>query len=336
MQVLLCQEPGQLRVVHRPPPRPKEGEVLVRVRRVGVCGTDFHIYQGKHPFLQYPRVMGHELAGTVVSAPSGSGLHAGQNVYVVPYLACGLCVACRKGLTNACQNIRVLGVHVDGGMAELLCVRASNVVPLGETSLDDGAMIEFLAIGAHGVKRGAIASSDRVLVVGSGPIGMSAIIFAKARGAHVTVMDPRIDRLTFAQGRLGADAILAAGPDAESEALEATSGDFFDAVIDCTGNEAAMQRSLAFVGHGGRLVLISLVTGNITFSDPEFHRRETTMLASRNAQPDDFAAVVHEMQAAKIPTEALRTHAARLDCAPELFPEWLQPGTGVIKVVLEL
>src|SRR5207247_1565511 len=165
-------------------------------------------------------------------------------VYVVPYLACGMCGACRKGITNACQNIRVLGVHIDGGMAEFLCVRASNVVALGATSLDDGAMIEFLAIGAHGVKRGGVSSSDRVLVVGSGPIGMSAIVFAKARGAQVTVMDQRKDRLTFAQSKLGADAILSADADAEDEAREATSGDFFDVVIDCTGNEASMQRGL--------------------------------------------------------------------------------------------
>jgi 2-desacetyl-2-hydroxyethyl bacteriochlorophyllide A dehydrogenase len=310
--------------------------VLVRIRRVGVCGTDFHIFQGKHPFLQYPLVMGHELSGTVVSAPHDSGLQAGQNVYVVPYLCCGICRACRKGITNACRHIRVLGVHVDGGMAEFVCVRASNVVPLGETSLDDGAMIEFLAIGAHGVKRGGVASSDRVLVVGSGPIGMSAIVFAKARGAHVTVMDQREDRLTFARGMLGADAILGAGADAESEASEATSGDFFDVVIDCTGNEAAMQRGLGFVGHGGRFVLVSVISGNITFSDPELHKRETTILASRNAQPDDFAAVVREMEAGNIPTNALRTHSGRLDRGPELFREWLRPDTGVIKAVLEL
>ena len=336
MQVLLCQEPGQLRIVHRRAPHPEEGEVLVRIRRVGICGTDFHIFQGKHPFLQYPRVMGHELSGTVVSAPQGSGLQAGQNVYVVPYLACGTCVACRKGITNACQDIRVLGVHIDGGMAELLCVRASNVVALGATSLDDGAMIEFLAIGAHGVKRGGVSSSDRVLVVGSGPIGMSAIVFAKARGAHVTVVDQRRDRLTFAQSKLGADAILSAGADAETEAREATSGDFFDVVIDCTGSEASMQRGLGFVGHGGRLVLVSVVTGDITFSDPEFHKRETTILASRNAQLDDFAAVVREMEAGNIPTKALRTHSGPLDRGPELFREWARPEAGVIKALLEL
>ncbi|MFC3124437.1 zinc-binding alcohol dehydrogenase family protein [Pseudoroseomonas globiformis] len=336
MKVLICDEPGKLSVIDRPEPTPGAGEVLVRIRRVGICGTDFHIFQGKHPFLEYPRVMGHELSGTVERAPANSDLKPGQNVYVVPYLSCGRCVACRKGVSNACQNISVLGVHSDGGMAELLCVPVSNVVPIGDTPLNDAAMIEFLAIGAHGVKRGGIGAQDRVLVVGSGPIGMSAIIFAKARGAHVTVMDVREDRLAFTQDQLGADALLVANADAEAKAGSATGGDFFDAVIDCTGNLAAMQRGFGFVGHGGRYVLVSVVRDNLTFSDPEFHKRETTLFASRNAQPDDFAEVVHQMQAGKVPTRALNTHSGPLTAGPELFRDWLRPEAGVIKAILEV
>ena len=336
MKVLLCDEPGRLRLTERPEPVPAEGEALVRIRRVGICGTDFHIYQGKHPFLQYPRVMGHELSGTIERAPAGSGLVAGQNCYIVPYLSCGHCVACRKGVTNACQNISVLGVHCDGGMAELISVPARNVVPVGDTPLDDAAMIEFLAIGAHGVNRGGIAAEDRVLVVGSGPIGMSAVIFAKARGAHVTVMDLREDRLAFTQDALGADALLRADDEAEAKAGAATAGDFYDCVIDCTGNRAAMQRGFGFVGHGGRYVLVSVVRDDIVFSDPEFHKRETTLFASRNAQPDDFAEVVRQMQAGRVPTRALRTHRGALADGPELFRDWLRPEAGVIKAILEL
>ncbi|RVU16882.1 zinc-binding alcohol dehydrogenase family protein [Methylobacterium oryzihabitans] len=336
MKALICDEPGRLRLVERPDPVPAEGEALVRIRRVGICGTDFHIYQGKHPFLQYPRVMGHELSGTVERAPAGSGLAPGQTVYVVPYLSCGRCIGCRKGVTNACQAISVLGVHCDGGMAELLSVPAGNVVPVGDTPLDDAAMIEFLAIGAHGVKRGGIGPDDRVLVVGSGPIGMSAVIFAKARGAHVTVMDLREDRLAFTRDTLGADALLVAEAEAEAKAAAATGGDFFDCVIDCTGNRAAMQRGFGFVAHGGRYVLVSVVRDDITFSDPEFHKRETTLFASRNAQPDDFAEVVRQMQAGRVPTAALRTHRGALSDGPDLFRDWLRPEAGVIKAILEL
>ncbi|GEO84834.1 MULTISPECIES: zinc-binding alcohol dehydrogenase family protein [Alphaproteobacteria] len=336
MKALVCDEPGRLSLVSRPEPVRGEGEVLVRIRNVGVCGTDFHIFAGKHPFLEYPRVMGHELSGTVEEAPVGSSLEKGEPVYIVPYLSCGNCQACRKGLTNACRNIRVLGVHCDGGMAEYVCVPERNVVPTGSIALEDAAMIEFLAIGAHGVKRGNLGAQDRVLITGSGPIGMSAIIFAKARGAHVTVMDTREDRLAFAVEQLGADEILIAGDQAESEAERRTDGEWYDVVIDATGNAAPMQRGFNFLNHGARYVLLSVVRQDITFADPEFHKREATLFASRNAQPDDFAEVVRQMEAGRVPTRALNTHRGRLEDGARLFSEWSRPEAGAIKAILEV
>ena len=336
MKALVCDEPGRLSLVSRPEPVRKEGEVLVRIRHVGICGTDFHIFAGKHPFLEYPRVMGHELSGTVEEAPAGSRLKAGEPVYIVPYLSCGTCQACRKGLTNACCNIRVLGVHCDGGMAELISVPAQNVVPTGDIPLEDAAMIEFLAIGAHGVKRGAITARDRVLVTGTGPIGMSAIIFAKARGAHVTVMDTRADRLAFARERLGADAALGADAGAEAQAERLTGGDWFDVVIDATGAAPPIERGFGFLAHGARYVLLSVVRQDITFSDPEFHKREATLIASRNAQPDDFAEVVAQMRAGRVPTRALNTHRGSLSDGVALFQDWSRPEAGVIKAILDL
>lgn len=336
MKALICDQPGRLSVIERPIPTPGAGEVLVRIRHVGICGTDFHIYAGKHPFLEYPRVMGHELSGTVEKAPATSSLKAGDPVYIVPYLSCGTCHACRKGLTNACQNIQVLGVHCDGGMAEYVCVPEQNVIPTGDIALADAAMIEFLAIGAHGIKRGNIGPSDRVLITGAGPIGMSAIIFAKARGAEVTVMDTRSDRLSFAVDRLGADASLFADDTAEAQVQKMTQGDGFDVVIDATGNAIPMQRGFNFLAHGARYVLLSVVRQDITFSDPEFHKREATLFASRNAQPDDFAEVVRQMQAGKVPTRALNTHVGRLEDGVHLFEDWSRPEAGVIKAILEV
>ena len=333
MRALLCEEPGRLSLVTRPRPVRGAGEVLVRIRHVGVCGTDFHIFAGKHPFLQYPRVMGHELSGTVEEADD---LAPGTPVYIVPYLSCGTCGACRKGLTNACRNIRVLGVHCDGGMAEYLSVPAANVIPAGGIALADAAMIEFLAIGAHGVKRGGIGPEDRVLVTGAGPIGMSAILFARARGAHVTAMDPRADRLAFASGALGADAVLAAGPDALAAAMAATGGEGFDVVIDATGLPGPIEAGFAFLAHGARYVLLSVVPQEIRFSDPEFHKREATLIASRNAQPDDFAEVLRRMAAGQVPTRALNTHTGPLAEADRLIPLWSRPESGVIKAILEV
>ncbi|MFF0952253.1 zinc-binding dehydrogenase [Rhizobium leguminosarum] len=187
-------------------------------------------------------------------------------------------------------------------MAEYLCVPEQNVVSAGSASLDAAATIEFLAIGAHGVKRGSVSPEDRVLVVGSGPIGMSAIIFAKTRGADVTVMDIREDRLGFALDRLGADAMIRADALAEAEASRLTGGDFFDVVIDATGNAAAMQRGFGFLAHAGRYVLVSVVRTDITFSEGEFHKREATLFGSRNAQADDFAEVVRQRRPAACPS----------------------------------
>ena len=333
MKALLCEEPGRLAVVTRPRPVRGAGEVLVRIRHVGVCGTDFHIFAGKHPFLPYPRVMGHELSGTVEDADD---LTPGTPVYIVPYLSCGTCGACRKGLTNACRNIKVLGVHMDGGMAEYLSVPAANVIPAGNVPLRDAAMIEFLAIGAHGVKRAGIGPADRVLVTGAGPIGMSAILFAKARGAHVTVMDPRADRLAFARATLGADATLTAGTGALDEAMAATAGEGYDVAIDATGQPGPIEAGFAFLAHGARYLLLSVVPQEIRFSDPEFHKREATLIASRNAQPDDFAEVLRQMAAGRVPTGALNTHTGPLAEADRLIPAWSRPEAGVIKAILEV
>lgn len=335
MKALVCDEPGRLSLVDRQRPVRAEGEILVRIRHVGICGTDFHIFAGKHPFLDYPRVMGHELSGTVEDG-GDSPLAAGTPVYVVPYLACGTCAACRKGLTNACMAIRVLGVHTDGGMAEYLSVPATNVIPAAGIDLRDAAMIEFLAIGAHGIARGQVSDADRVLVTGSGPIGMSAALFAKARGAHVTVMDMREDRLAFARDTLGADAVLLAGPGAEAQAADLTGGNGFDVVVDATGAAPPIERGFGFLAHGARYVLLSVVKGTITFSDPEFHKREATLLASRNALPADFAEVVRQMQAGRIPTASLNTHRGALADAPALLPDWSRPAAGVIKAILDV
>lgn len=333
MKALLCEEPGRLAIVTRPRPVRGAGEVLMRIRHVGVCGTDFHIFAGKHPFLTYPRVMGHELSGTVEEADD---LAPGTPVYIVPYLSCGQCGACRKGLTNACRTIKVLGVHTDGGMAEYLSVPAENVIPAGDVPLRDAAMIEFLAIGAHGVKRAGIGPADRVLVTGAGPIGMSAILFAKARGAHVTVMDPRTDRLAFARDRLGADATLTAGSGALDEAMAATAGEGYDVAIDATGLPGPIESGFAFLAHGARYLLLSVVPQEIRFSDPEFHKREATLIASRNAQPDDFAEVLRQMAAGRVPTGALNTHTGPLVEADRLIPAWSRPEAGVIKAILEV
>lgn len=336
MKTVVCQSPGELQCVDRPVPQAGPGEVLLRVRRIGLCGTDMHIFRGTQPYLAYPRVMGHELSGEVVTAPEGSGLAEGDPVYVMPYLSCGRCVACRRGKTNCCTQLQVLGVHRDGGMAEYLAIPAQFVFRTDGISLDDAAMLEFLAIGAHAVRRGAVGAGLKVLVVGAGPIGIAAALFSRLAGASVTVLDTRADRLAFCRDAIGIGRTVVVGEGDRQQLADITDGDFFDVVFDATGNVKAMERGLDFVAHGGTYVLVSIVLDRISFADPEFHKRETTLLGSRNATADDFRTVLAAMKAGLVPTRMLNTHRTTLDDFIGVLPAWMDPASGVIKAIVEV
>jgi 2-desacetyl-2-hydroxyethyl bacteriochlorophyllide A dehydrogenase len=335
MLTVICDTPGTLSLRERPEPSRQPNEVLIRVRRVGVCGTDMHIFSGTQPYLDYPRVMGHEFAGEVHEAPEGSSLKPGDTVFVMPYMSCGRCIACTRGRTNCCVNIQVLGVHRDGAFAEFISVPEAFVHPAEGLSLDQAAMLEFLAIGAHAARRGAVGKGDRVLVVGAGPIGMAALIFSRLRGADVVAMDSRKERIDFCCECLGAVAGVQVGDGDESELSRLSAGDFFDVVFDATGNPRAMERGFRFLAHGGRYVFVSIVKDSITFSDPEFHKREATLLGSRNATMEDFRAVIDAMKAGRIPHEALNTHRIPLGEVPEKFSRLLAPSEQVIKAIVE-
>jgi len=335
MLTVVCQTPGVLRAEDRPEPPRRDGEVLVRVKRVGVCGTDLHIFTGDQPYLDYPRVMGHELSGVVAEAPPGSVLAAGDPVFVMPYLSCGKCIACRRGKTNCCVDIQVLGVHRDGAFTEYLSVPEGFVHKAEGVSLDQAAMVEFLAIGAHAVRRGEVEAGQRVLVVGTGPIGMAVLIFSRLRGATVTALDTRAERIAFCTEQLGAQAGVQVGPDDERQLAQLTGGEFFDVVFDATGNVQAMERGFRFIAHGGRYVLVSIVRDTISFSDPEFHKREATLLGSRNATMEDFETVLAAMRAGRIPDKALNTHRLPLHGVPDGFARLLDPTQRVIKAIVE-
>jgi 2-desacetyl-2-hydroxyethyl bacteriochlorophyllide A dehydrogenase len=336
MKTVVCLSPGELQLVERPLPQATAGEVLLRVRRIGLCGTDMHIFRGTQPFLQYPRVMGHELSGEVVSAPEGSSLAPGDQVYVMPYLSCGACVACRQGKTNCCTNIQVLGVHRDGGMAEYLALPERFVFKTDGISLDDAAMLEFLAIGAHAVRRGGVRPGLKVLVVGAGPIGIAAALFSRLQGGSVTVLDARLDRLAFCRSALGIAQTVQVAADDKARLAELSDGEFFDVVFDATGNVKAMERGLEFVAHGGTYVLVSIVPDRISFADPEFHKRETSLLGSRNATAEDFSAVLAAMKAGLVPTGLMNTHRTTLAGFVDVLPQWMDPAAGVIKAIVEV
>lgn len=335
MLAIVCDSPGHLSAADKPKPVRGEGEVLVRIRRIGVCGTDLHIFTGNQPYLSYPRIMGHELSATVEEAPDGSTLAAGDTVTIIPYISCGECSACLKGKSNCCRNIGVLGVHRDGGMVEYLSVPQQFVLKAEGLTLDQAAMTEFLAIGAHAVRRARIEKGQHVLIVGGGPIGMAVAVFARLDGGNVTVIDGRTDRLEFCKQHLGVSETVQLGEGDKDRLAEITGGDFFDVVFDATGNPKAMERGFSFVGHGGSYVLVSIVSSDITFNDPEFHKRETSLLGSRNATPEDFERVLAALRAGEVP-DALITHRMRLDEVPQKFAGLTDPAAGVVKGMVEV
>jgi 2-desacetyl-2-hydroxyethyl bacteriochlorophyllide A dehydrogenase len=336
MQAVVCRQPGEIAIEERPEPARGEAEVMVGVSRIGICGTDFHIYEGSHPFLQYPRIVGHEFSGTVLEAPPGSALKAGETVVVNPYIACGSCIACRNGKPNCCMKIAVLGVHRDGGMCERISIPERNVYPAGKLTVDQAASCEFLAIGAHAVARSQIKSGMRALVIGAGPIGLGAALFAGIAGGDITVLDRDPERLAFAvENGIAARSIAADDRVFESVAT-ATGGEGYDIVFDATGNKASMEGAFRHVSHGGTLVLISVVTENITFSDPEFHKREMTVMGSRNATRADFERVIAAIESGRVPLPKLLTHRTSLAGAIADLPRWAQEKRGLVKALVEL
>ncbi|WNO52377.1 zinc-binding alcohol dehydrogenase family protein [Stakelama saccharophila] len=333
MKAVVCERPFALDVRDRPLPERAPGEVLLRIRRIGLCGTDYHIFAGNQPFLSYPRVMGHELAGEVVEADMASGLVPGAVVTLNPYLPCGECIACRKDKPNCCTSIRVLGVHVDGGMCEYLAVPQAAVIPAGTLSLDQAAMVEFLSVGAHAVRRGETTAGDHALVVGAGPIGVAVALFAKAAGAGVTIADTSRQRLDYARDAIGIPDGVLVDDTIEATLAERTDGEFYDLVFDATGNARAMEKGFAFVAHGGSYVLVSVVKQDISFADPEFHKREMRLIGSRNATAEDFRTVIAAITRGDIPTDTIKTHAFPMAEAPSRFPELIADQGSVLKAI---
>ena len=335
MLQIILEQPGRFVAAEVPEPA-DAGDVLVRVHRVGVCGTDLHAFAGKQPFFTYPRVLGHELGVEVIDPGEASGrLRKGDRCAVEPYLNCGSCIACRRGKPNCCTSLRVLGVHTDGGMRSLLRVPARKLHPSAKLDYEQLALVETLGIGAHAVERAQLAAGEFVLVIGAGPIGLSVIQFALARGAKLAVMDVSESRLEFCR-KLGVVHTLKPGAAVVEELKQCGDGDLPTCVLDATGNAASMAGAFDLPAHGGRIVFVGLFQGEVTFNDPNFHRRELTLLASRNALPRTFREVIQLVEAGSIDTRPWITHRFALADTPSVFPRDISGNPAVLKAMIEV
>lgn len=338
MKTIVLENVEQFRLVEtKPPDHAGPNEALVRVLRVGICGTDLHAFEGKQPFFSYPRILGHELALEVEalgSADSSPPLKVGDRCTLEPYLNCGKCLACRRGRSNCCINMQVLGVHRDGGMRERFVVPVNKLHRANDIPLESLALVEMFSIGAHAVRRAQLEPGENTLIIGAGPIGLGAMHFARLTGANVTAMDVNAARLVFCQKQIGISAVIDGRQNAEQQIRDVFNGELPTAVFDATGSAKAMANAFNFVAHSGRLVFVGLVQDNVTFHDPLFHSREMTLMASRNATSADFDWVLATMTAGKLDATAWVTHRAAPEALVEQFASWLLPETGVIKAML--
>jgi L-gulonate 5-dehydrogenase len=282
MRALVFPGPGSAAFAEVPLPEPGPGEVRVRVAVAGLCAGDLYIYTGKNPYVRYPRIGCHEIAGVVEAAGPDCAAEPGLRVVVEPFIGCGHCYPCRVGKPNCCANLRIVGVHQDGGFADFVIVPASHVhpVPAG-MALVDAAFAEPVAIGVQGCNRAGVTAADHVLVLGAGPIGLAVAEVARARGARVHITDLNIERLAVA-GALGIE-MLAPGDDLPDRVLTLTNGEGMPVVMEATGAPPAMQAACAMVAAGGRVVILGLVARGVEVCLPglDFTRKEMTILGSR-------------------------------------------------------
>ncbi|WP_304235808.1 zinc-binding alcohol dehydrogenase family protein [Jiulongibacter sediminis] len=327
MKALQLTQPGEFNWTEVAKPQlDQPDQVLVKIKAIGICGTDIHAFGGNQPFFSYPRILGHELGVEVIETGSAvKDLKPGDRCSVEPYLNCGNCQACLKGKSNCCESLQVLGVHTDGGMTEYLVLPENKLHKAEGLGYVELSIVETYGIGCHAVGRAGVKAGEKVLVIGAGPIGITAIDFAKIEGAEVHVYDLSQNRLDFCKAQQKGDVFLNETP-AENE---------YDVVFDATGNSQSMKKALNYLAHGGRLVFIGLFQGDYSFNDPYFHKKETSLLSSRNALPADFKRIINLMESGKLELSEVITHKVTFDETPAFFAT-LREKPDLVKGVILL
>jgi 2-desacetyl-2-hydroxyethyl bacteriochlorophyllide A dehydrogenase len=337
MKAVVLSRPGVLELVDAPEPATlAPTEVLVATRRVGLCGTDYHAFAGNQNFFTYPRVLGHELAVEVVEVGAQvRNVRLGDRCAVLPYLVCTECFACRRGRTNCCEQLDVLGVTVDGGMRERFVVPAEALYTCPGLDLDALALVETLGIGWHAVWRADAQPDQFALVVGAGPIGLAVGQALRHRRTRVVMTDISEPRLTAAAGSLAVET-AAAGDGLAERLRELGDGELPSLVFDATGNRRSMESSLLLVGFSGSLILVGHTTGPLTFENPILHRREVTILASRNARAVDWSQLLPLVESGALDASAWIGRRTTLDGVAEHLGEWGRSAGAVLKAIVDV
>ena len=342
MQAIQFTAPLEIDLIDLPEPAaPGPGEALVRTHRMGICGTDVACYLGKFPFFAYPRTPGHELGLEVIAvAPDVTHLRPGDRCSLEPYVNDPESPASRGGSPNCCPGVQVIGVHGNGGLRKgVFAVPARKLHPGNDLSFDQLALVETLAIGCHAVQRANPAAGSTVLVIGAGPIGLACLEFLKLMDIRTVVMDMLPGRLEFCRQHLGITHTIAVREDGShlAELENLTNGLLADVVIDATGSPRSMSTCFQYAAFTGRVVYVGITTSDLSFPHaPVFHRRELTLLASRNAMPADFPKIIQLIREGDINTTPWITHRLLFDEVPSRFASITDPSLGAVKVIIDV
>ena len=338
MRALQLEEPGRISIVERPwPAAPGAGEVLVRVRMVGYCGSDLTSFRGANPLISYPRLLGHEIAGTVEALGDGvDGLAPGQAVTILPYFNCGSCHACRMGRLNACRNNQTMGVQREGAMTGAVVVPATKVVAAEGLRLRDLALVEPLAVGFHAVRRADIQADETVVILGSGVIGLGALLGARARGARTIAVDLSAEKLDVAR-RLGADEVVDASREDVADRVRAsTGGEGSDVVIEAVGSAVTFLQAVDIAASCARVVYVGYAKHPVAYDTKQFLLKELDIRGSRGSQLQDFDAVVAWLRQEPDTSQTIVSRIVPLDEAPDAMAAWDREPGAFTKIMVRL
>ena len=334
MKALTLIAPGQVEITEVPEPKPAPGQLLLKVEMVGLCGTDLNSFRGRNPLITYPRILGHEIAATVIEGDKSTP--AGTRVTVSPYTACGRCPSCRRGRENACRYNETFGVQRDGAITELLAVPAAKVYPSATLSYKQLAIVEPLTVGAHAAARGRITKDDTVAIIGCGGIGLGAIAASAFRGARTIAIDLDDTKLAIAQLAGASELIHSRNESAAERLRDLTAGDGPDVIIEAIGLAETFRLAVEEVAFTGRVVYIGYPKDHVTYEAKLFIQKELDVLGSRNALPADFLEVMSMLGAGRFPVEEAVTAVVGLEQAPSILAEWSANTAAFTKIMVQI
>ena len=336
MQALVMRGPGDVVVASVQEPQAAPGEVLLKVKRVGLCGSDLNSYRGKNPLVQFPRILGHEVAATIIAdTPGRPDLAAGTDVTLSPYSSCGTCAACRRGRPNACQFNQTLGVQRDGALTEYI-VQPAEKLYTARLSLKELCLVEPLTVGFHAVARGRITAEDSVAIIGCGGVGLGAIAASGFRGARTIAIDVDDDKLAIA-AQAGASELINTRRESMHDRLaELTDGHGPDVIIEAIGLPETFRAAVEEVAFTGRVVYIGYAKEPVAYETRLFVQKELDILGSRNALPEDFRAVIEMLEQGRFPVESAVSTIVSMQDAPSSIAEWSSNPSRFSKIMVRL